>query len=109
MPRTAIDTLVEDYIRSDYARNGWGQSSDDWINDPDRAARCDAAASYGADGSTHREIIEDWRGGLRQYLEDKRTNKRSEYPYRVEDAMLAHFDAVEDWHEKNGSIDEEVG
>ncbi len=107
--RTAIKTLVDEYIRSDYAL--YDPSSDFSRSGRDRVSRCYDAAENGADGSTHREIIEDWRGGLRQWIEDRRQNTRlfAEYPYRVESAMLAYFDAVEDWHEKNGSIDQEVG
>lgn len=42
--------------------NYWGAT--DYLiplNDPDRAERCHDAAEYGSDGSTHREIINDWR------------------------------------------------
>lgn len=79
----------------------FGSSSDDWINDPERMARCDNAAEDGADGSTHREVLEDQRETLHRAI-----------PYKYERlrcAADAWIDGLIDWHTDNGTIDEERG
>jgi hypothetical protein len=103
------DRIVSTFLQSRYWDNRrFGVNSDDWISDPDRMQRCEDAAAAGADGSTHRETIEDMREAFRAYLHDKR-NRRAEYPYRVETIVLEHFDQLETWHEANGTADQEIG
>lgn len=34
-----VKAFVDAFIRGEYGRNGWGDSSDDWINNPERAQR----------------------------------------------------------------------
>jgi hypothetical protein len=101
-----IEAFVDWFIRQDHIHP---DIQDLYLSDPDRADRCDAAAEHGADGSTHREVIQDWRDAFSAYLRDRHRNRRSEFPYRFESAVTAHFDACEDWHITNGSIDEEIG
>ncbi len=111
-----IKAIVDTFIRSDYfaswsAENvesgGYARPSSDAR---DRYNRCHDAAENGADGSTHRERIEDMRSAFKDWLYyHKRTSYAGNYPYRLESAVMAHFDRLETWHEQNGSLDQEVG
>lgn len=114
--QTRIDRIVSHFVRSEYFANwqaervsegGYSRDSDR----RDRYDRCQDAAEQGADGSTHRECIEDMRSAFRDYLRyrPRTRNVFREYPYRVESAADAHFDALEHWHIANGSIDQEIG
>ena len=92
----------------------FGSSSDDWLHDPERMERCNDAAGHGADGSTHAEILQDWREFLSR-LEDEATRAArwhericAEIERRAE-SIRAEIDACEAWHRENGSIDEEIG
>jgi len=66
---------------------------------PERFERCWAAAENGAEGSTHREVISDWRRALACI-------HISEHDRR---AIEREIDECEQWHEQNGSLDEEIG
>jgi len=88
------------------------RSSDEWLYNPDRMERCEAAAENGADGSTHAERLEDMREALREM--------RADVPRSLNDRTLAaldgrvesieeEIDACEAWHEANGSLHEEIG
>ena len=104
-----VQRLIDTFSRSDYVNaRQFGSSSDDWIGDPERADRCDAAAEYGADGSTHAEHIDDLRSAWSDYLRD-RPNSIWKTLDRLELAIDAHFDDLVAWHEANGSLDQEVG
>lgn len=82
----------------------FGDTNDDWINDEDRMARCWDAAEHGADGSTHQEVIDDWRENFRTFI----ARHRHDYP-RFESAVESAIADVERWHERNGSLEQEVG
>lgn len=110
--QTRIETFVEWFIGEWMPESGFqfGSSNEDWIRDSERMQRCDKAAENGSDGSTHREIIEDWRKGFAHFLRyGGKRNAFSKGYDRFEAGVNAHFDAVEVWHTKHGSIDEEVG
>lgn len=105
-------TLEELYNHPDF--RSFGSSSDDWLHDPERMERCDAAAEHGGDGSTHAEILEDWREFLSR-LEDEARRKAmwhdrvmAEVQRRVA-SIHAEIDACEAWHRENGSLQEEIG
>lgn len=104
MAHTRINDFVRWFADSPHVANQWGASSDDWINDPDRASRCDQAAEHGADGSTHAERIQDQREAFRHWIRDRRHH---DYPYFVE-AVTAHFDQLEAFHEDKGSLHSSV-
>lgn len=106
MSHQRIKTFVDWLISSHYVTNQWGASSDDWINDPARASRCHNAAEHGADGSTHAERIQDMRDGFAMWLRDRRSSKEHTL---FQDAVNAHFDDVEAWHERAGSLHQEIG
>lgn len=104
-------TLAELYQHPGFVP--FGSSSDDWINDADRMERCHDAAEYGGDGSTHAEIIGDWREFLSR-LERETTRHlcrpRVEREIERRAAYIhAEIDACEDWHEKAGTLNQEIG
>ena len=102
--------IVSSFLDSRYWENAqFGTSSDDWLRDSERMERCTKAAEHGADGSTHREVIGDMREAFRACLRYGRRNRRAEYPYRIEAAAMQHFDELEAWHERNSSLDQEIG
>ena len=88
------------------------RSSDEWLYNPDRMERCEAAAEHGADGSTHAERLQDMREALREMRADvpRSLNDRTlaALNSRVE-RIEAEIDACEAWHEANGSLHEEIG
>jgi len=79
-----------------------------YLSNPDRATRCDEAAENGADGSTHYERIQDEREAFENYARWRRTGS-GEPCYRVRAAVEAYLDSVESWHERNGSLHQEIG
>jgi len=82
--------------------------NDLWINDPNRAERIHEAVESGSDGSTHYEIIKDWREFLDSYkCEDPEFHEDSsewEIDLAVYDAIMKEINKCEEWHEKNGSL-----
>lgn len=104
-------TLEELYNHPDFLP--FGSSSDDWISSPSRMQRCHNAAEHGADGSTHAEVIGDWRDFL--ICLEHRATRGMHHP-RVEaeierraSAIRAEIDACEEWHASAGSLHEEIG
>jgi hypothetical protein len=73
------------------------------LSDPERFDRCYRAAENGAEGSTHGEIIEDWRDAV-DCAEANGLITAEEL-----DDLLEEIKECEDWHIQNGSIDDEVG
>src|ERR1039458_3529896 len=98
--------FVDAFIRSSQVEYLTSERDGDFWNEPDRASRCYEAASEGCDGKTHSEVIQDWRDAFENMLSDRRGK---EYPARFAAAVQAHFDAVEQWHETNGSLYQEIG
>ena len=45
--------------------------SDLWFENPERAQRINKAAENGSDGSTHAEMIKDWRQYLSRFRDDE--------------------------------------
>lgn len=87
------------------------------LSDPDRADRMIKASEDGCDGSTHAEIIEDWReflGTLKVYdpdFHDKEDLETRDFDItkEQEEAITKEIDDCEEWHRNNGSLNEEVG
>ncbi len=101
-----VERFVDWFIRSEYVSNWTAEKDSDFWNEPDRAARCYDAAAEGCDGKTHAEVIADWRAAFSAWVRDRR---KWQDPERFIAAVEAHFDGVESWHEKNGSLDREIG
>lgn len=70
--------------------------NDLFINDPERADRIYEYAENGCNGSTHREAIEDYSAFLNSI--------RRDIPERVFNRIEAEIEALQLWHEQNGSI-----
>jgi hypothetical protein len=90
--------------------------NDLFINDPDRAKRIYDAAEEGCEGSTHAEVMEDWREYLdtvKIYIPDMDTDvediAKCDITQATYDAILKEIDECEAWHEKNGSLHNEIG
>ena len=97
--------FFDEFIRSECMASFTSDRDADFINDPERAARCYDAAENGADGKTHAEVIGDWRDCLELTL-----NRRGhEYPERFGNAIHALIDSCEAWHDRNGSLDTQIG
>ena len=112
-----IERFVDWFIRSDYVANWTAEKDSDFINEPERAERCCTAAEFGADGKTHAEVIEDWREAFHNFIHYDigyvkcpfRTRRNAFRSLdRFEDAVFDHFNAVEKWHDKNGSLWQEI-
>lgn len=101
-----IKRFVDAFIRSEYVANWTAEKDSDFINEPERAARVYDAAESGADGKTHAEVIEDWREAFRAWVRDKHLWSE---PERFMQAVEDYFYSVEAWHEKNGSLWQEIG
>jgi hypothetical protein len=99
--------ILDEFVRSEYFQC-WTSDSDRFLapSRQDRARRCYEAAEHGADGSTHAEVIQDEREAWHAYA---RRRYRWEHVWRVDAAVSAAIDAVEEWHAANGSLDQEVG
>ena len=67
------------------------------LTDPDRYDRIEEGAEFGTEGSTHQEIIEDWREFLDNLDEDEADL----------DAITAEIDDCEKWHKENGSLEQQ--
>jgi hypothetical protein len=86
------------------------RSSDEWLYSPDRMKRVTNAAEHGEDGSTHAEIIEDWRDYAREkYREARRAldydDEAGEAQLDADEAQLdAELDACETWHKERGTL-----
>jgi hypothetical protein len=103
-----VRRFVSWLLASEYYAHQWGASSDDWINDPERAARCERAAENGSDGSTHAEHIEDMRNAFKEWLdENHRLYWRTSESFG--DAVNAHFDALEHFHAERGTLYQKIG
>lgn len=102
-----VKTFVDWFIRSEFVEGLTSDRDTDFINEPERASRCWDAAEHGADGKTHAEVIQDWRDAFDYWLHSRERRDRS-WP-RFEATVNAHFDSVEQWHDDNGSLFEEIG
>ena len=105
-----VKTFIDEFIRSEYVQNWTSDKDSDFINEPERAARCHDAAEFGCDGKTHSEVIEDWRESFSAWLSDETRSAWSAVKGdRFGSAVRTYFDSVESWHEKNGSLWTEIG
>ena len=105
-----IRSLFDRFIQSEYFR-GWLYAhlgNDLFISDPDRADRIYEAASEGCDGSTHYEHINDMRLAWRDWQHDHEHKTGREHD-RVFNAIEKYLDGVEAYHEKQGTLHQEVG
>jgi hypothetical protein len=84
-----------------------------FLSNPERADRLYDDAENGSDGSLHSEIIQDWR----DYLDTlsifdpdcDEVKKDSQLTQEEYNSILADINDCEAWHERNGSLYQEVG
>jgi hypothetical protein len=106
--RRRVRRFVDSFIRSEYVQDWTAEKDSDFINEPDRAARCCDAAEDGCDGKTHAEVIEDWRESFDTWLKyDGRRGK--EFPWLFSDAVHAEFDATEMNLDAMGILWQQIG
>lgn len=122
----AVIESVNDFLHSDRAEDFYvwqSEKSNDFINEPERAARCHDAAGYGCDGSYTWEVLEDFLEFGRMLLSDawKAVDDRMCELDLCDNATLdtirdfsaceAAFEAdvrsSEEWHIKNGSYEQQ--
>lgn len=129
----SINDVLSNKAWSEAYYNWSAENSNDFINCPYRAERCYEAAANGCDGSTHAEHIDDFREygdslffDLTRAVENAidgnemwdtmseeaavdLVNSYWEEFEKCECAYEADCDALEDWHDKNGSLNQQVG
>lgn len=102
-----VERFVDWFIRSEFVESWINGETNNWISNPERAQRCREAAEHGEDGSTHQEIINDWRNAFYYWVNYKRKEStRGHVTDRIETAAYAHFDHLEAWHERNGTLND---
>jgi hypothetical protein len=105
-----IKRFVDWFIRLEELQSFTSERDSDFINEAERANRCYEAAEEGCDGKTHQEVIDDWRDYFRLWVREHKVSRNwGADPDRFTGAVEHHFDAVEAWHEANGSLFEQIG
>lgn len=88
-------------LRSDGYNAWYGDRMNNMaMNDPERFDRCIIDSEHGADGSLHAEIMNDWQS----YLEINADISEREY-HEISLEIMNCWD----WHDKEGSLYDEVG
>jgi hypothetical protein len=95
--KPTIDDMLNSRDYQDFKSDRLGNYL--FLSDPDRADRIYEASEDGSDGSTHAEIIEDWRAFV----------DCCDLPERCKDRLRAEIDDCEKWHADHGTLDEQVG
>ena len=70
---------------------------------PERFDRCVIASEQGADGSLHAEIMDDWTTFLEFHSVEIEITEKEYHEINIE--ILECWD----WHDKNGSLYDEIG
>ena len=124
---------IDDFLHNSDTSNAFyewqSEKSSDFINEPERAARCHEAAADGCDGSYHWEVIEDFREFGRELLKEAwklidnelQEQDTDEIEFHVaatdvqemfeecEKAFEADCDRCEKWHIDHGTYDQQGG
>lgn len=138
--KNLLDVLVPETIDDVLNNSRWSEryyafsadKDNDFINEPDRAARCHAAAADGSDGKYHWESIDDFHefgmslfNELEKELDDAIDHSSlwdidRDLMQQMSDKLLIAFEQcqtdyqadchqLEEWHEKNGTLNQEIG
>ena len=96
---------LNDFLETEYWQNWDDRNRDHDIEfaNLERWERCQKAAEYGCDGSTHREVIQDWLACL-----DERDADLEFGPLTVQRLMI-EAENTQKWHEQNGTINDQIG
>lgn len=101
-----FDMRLNDFLETEYWQN-WDESNRNNLqfsfSGHDRALRITEAAIDGCEGSTHREVIQDWIDCL-----DDRDADLELGPLTVQRLMI-EAESTQKWFEENESIDEIIG
>jgi len=105
--------ISDDFIRSDEFA-AWQESNEGMMPmyDPERYDRIMVHAEEGGIGSTHGEVIHDWREAWSVYGEYFITKYRHDvidHLERIMDEVDHIINGVEDSHVQNGTIDDVIG
>jgi len=104
---------LDDLIRSDgfQAFDSDRRGNQMFLDDPKRAKRCYDAAEFGSDGSTHREIIQDWRDylGTLRVIDPEFPEENGDISEAICNTIISEIDACETWHIEHGTIDQQLG
>ena len=100
-----FDMKLSDFLETEYWQNWNDRNRDHDIEfaNLERWERCQKAAEYGCDGSTHREVIQDWLACL-----DERDADLEFGPLTVQRLMI-EAENTQKWHEQNGTINDQIG
>lgn len=123
--------LIDLFLQSDSYQYSMCSSAESMpLNYPERYERVLEAAKHGAEGSTHYEVIDDWRRWYvywtdeleKEFVENaKKKNKDlidagvdfeycfEETKRQIQEAFEEELDSLEEWHESNGSLHQQVG
>ena len=114
---TDLNTLLNSSFYDAFTADRLG--NDLFLSDPERADRCHKAAEHGADGSTHAERLQDMADanehaerelyrpqflalGFPQFTADALATT-------LRDEIAAEIQECEAWHEKNGTLNSQIG
>jgi hypothetical protein len=85
------------------------------LDDPDRAERIYDAAENGSEGSTHREIIQDWRDYLNLLktfdpeYDDIEDIEKYDITLKTSNTIEKEINDCEQWHIDHKTIDNQIG
>src|ERR1035437_8038740 len=86
-----VTHFVGEFIRSEYVQ-AWQESSvssDYGLHG--RFARCMDAAENGCEGSTHAEVINDWKQAFKAYIRERKYHSSRNNVERFQSAVRDHF------------------
>jgi len=114
-PEWKLDEMIRSREYDDYIGDKLGNQL--YLEDPDRADRRDKASEDGAEGSTHAEIIQDWRDFLDTLSvydaeigdDEDLANHEFDITKEQEESIGKEIDDCEAWHEKQGTLNQEIG
>lgn len=98
------DMLLSDFLDTQFWRD-WDENNRQqfMVSDPDRGRRCWEAAAEGSDGSTHQEIIGDFREAIQDAVRDGVIASSTAYRLEHETDRLEHT------HELAGTLSNQGG
>lgn len=101
-----LDQLIASKEFQNYQSDKLG---DLWISDPDRAERIYDYAEHGCNGSTHKEVIEDWRDFIKDVYSHNCSIENEDFKEKNLEAIEQEITDCEEWHNENGSLFEVIG
>lgn len=100
---TTLDEMLHSKEFDSYQGDALGNGL--CLHDPDRYNRLQWYSQNGSDGSTHAEVIQDWR----DFLDISPFDIWDDEQQAIKDAIIAEIDACEERHEKAGTLYKVIG